>query len=125
MVSRISKGQGGENAAAQYYSENGYVVAERNWRCRHKEVDLICTKGNQLVIVEVKTRSAESADQPFEAIRPAKARHLITAAQYYIDEKGINPDVRFDVVWVTESRDTYYIEVSENAINPFDEINQE
>ena len=34
----------------------GYVVLERNWRVKHRELDVICLKGDLLVVVEAKTR---------------------------------------------------------------------
>ena len=39
--SNVGIGRTGENAALEYLLQNGYKLLERNWHCRHKEVDLI------------------------------------------------------------------------------------
>ena len=56
MAKHNELGKKGEEIAAQYLSEKGYEILERNWRNRHKEIDIIAKDGNELVIVEVKTR---------------------------------------------------------------------
>ena len=37
----IAIGRSGEDAALEYLLQNGYKLLERNWHCRHKEIDLI------------------------------------------------------------------------------------
>ena len=49
-------GMMGEELAAFYMEENGYTVCERNYRTPHGEADMVCRKGDETVLVEVKTR---------------------------------------------------------------------
>ena len=56
---RRSLGIEGEELAARWYERHGYVVAERNWRCRAGELDLILRRGREVVVCEVKTRSSD------------------------------------------------------------------
>ena len=44
-------GQKGEDIAARYLEQHGYTVLDRNWRCGHKELDLVVYKDNTVVFV--------------------------------------------------------------------------
>ena len=60
MTTTNDIGDRGEAVAASFLEEAGYRVLERNYRFKHKEVDLVCydpRKGGEIVFVEVKTRS--------------------------------------------------------------------
>lgn len=56
MAAHNDLGRKGEEKAVEYLVREGYVVLERNWRLKHRELDVICLKGDLLVVVEVKTR---------------------------------------------------------------------
>ena len=57
MAIHNALGKAGEDAAAAYLERNGYEIRDRNWRKNHLELDIVATKDNELIIVEVKTRS--------------------------------------------------------------------
>ena len=59
--SRADTGKLGETIALEYLLQMGYKLLERNWRCRHKEIDLIMEGGDGIHIVEVRTRKAPAA----------------------------------------------------------------
>lgn len=90
----------GETAAENYLSDFGYRIIERNWHYRHKEIDIIAVDGNELVIVEVKTRQGHVLDNPAMAIDRKKRRNLIFAANAYARMNRISNEIRFDVMWV-------------------------
>lgn len=54
MAAHNDLGRKGEEKAVEYLVREGYVVLERNWRLKHRELDVICLKGDLLVVVEVK-----------------------------------------------------------------------
>jgi putative endonuclease len=102
----------GENLAAAWYEENGYVIEARNWRGSAGEIDIVARKDRLLVISEVKTRSSDRFGVPAEAITPAKQRRLRRLATEYL--AATTPgrcDIRFDVVSVLAGK----IEVIEAA----------
>lgn len=76
-------GKKGEDIAVEYLKKKGYKVLERNFRKGYGEIDIICTKSNVLVFVEVKTRTSETYGTPFESITSWKLKPLIKTAQYY------------------------------------------
>ena len=78
-----------EDAAASWYTEHGYTVLARNWRCVQGEIDILCTCRNPpgcrtLVVCEVKARSSNSHGHPLEAVTPAKQRRLRRLAAMYL-----------------------------------------
>lgn len=98
--SRKKLGQWGEALAAQHLEAEGYVVLERNWRCRKGEIDLVVRTGRELVFVEVKTRRGRKMGTPEEGITRRKADNLLLLAQLYLAEKELEADWRIDLVAV-------------------------
>lgn len=91
-------GKQGEQIAMSHLQELGYEILELNWICDHLEIDIIAKDGNELVIVEVKTRGTASYEHPVEAVSNQKIRFLVNAAEAYIFEKNYFMDTRFDVI---------------------------
>ena len=89
-----------EELAAAYLKEQGYLVIEKNFRCRAAEIDLIARDGDILSFIEVKFRSSSKCGDPLEAVGPLKQKKIYEAALFYIARKGIPADtqIRFDVV---------------------------
>ena len=56
MAEHNELGKLGEQLARDFLIAKGYQILEQNWSCGHKEIDIIAMDGNELVIVEVKTR---------------------------------------------------------------------
>ncbi len=98
MARHNELGKEGEHRALQMLQAKGYTILETNWRNYKVEVDIIATDKDELVIVEVKTRSTDYFGDPEEAVGPAKARNLIRAAETYIELNDVDMDVRFDIV---------------------------
>lgn len=101
-LNRKQLGSIGETAAEHYLSEHGFVLLERNWRCRTGEIDLIAVEQDHLVIIEVRTRSPRgSAGTPLESVTPKKQKQVMETAQVYLyRQRRSDWQVRFDVVSV-------------------------
>lgn len=103
---RIALGQRGEQLAMEYLRARGLVVLDRNWRPRGKgvrgELDLVVRDGDDLVIVEVKTRRSIAYGSPIEAVTTRKMRTLRSLALAWLEHRSVHaPRLRFDVVAVT------------------------
>lgn len=109
----------GEDMAADYLSSSGYVILERRFRIHSIEIDIIASKGKELVFVEVKTRSSDFFASPESAVNVRKQKRMILAADYYVRERGIDAEIRFDIVSVVRNRDTEHISHIKNAFPPF------
>jgi len=97
-------GQEGEERAAQFLIQKGYRILERNYRTRSGEIDLIALHKDEVVFVEVKTRTSDSFGAPELAVNSRKQRSMIKAALGYIKYKKIHQvPCRFDVITVSAS----------------------
>jgi putative endonuclease len=68
---------------------------------RRGELDLVCRRGRELVVVEVKTRSTDAFGTPLEAVGARKRRALMAAASEYRALAEWRGPIRFAVVGVT------------------------
>ena len=115
MAEKNETGKQGELAARKYLEENGYNVLETNWRFHRFELDIIATKGNELVIVEVKTRSGNYLMAPETAVDNRKIRRIVTASDAYARKNGIKFPVRFDILSLVKKGKSFEIEHMEDA----------
>ncbi len=106
-------GADGEARAARWYAQRGYEVLDRNWRCRHGELDLVLRGHGALVVCEVKTRSTDRFGTPFEAVDLRKQRRVRQLAGLWLEAhpEQRRGQLRFDVAAVRGAR----IEVLEGA----------
>jgi putative endonuclease len=84
-MDRKRLGQHGEQAAARYLINEGYVILDQNWRSEHGEIDLIAQSANELVFVEVRTRASSRYGTPEDSLTQDKAKRLILTAQAYLE----------------------------------------
>ena len=98
----------GERLAREHLERAGYRVLERNFRCRHGELDIVAAGHGTLVFCEVKTRVAGrrgGPEQPLEGIGSDKRRRLRLLAREWLnsaDRRGPRPPtLRFDAIGVT------------------------
>lgn len=50
-------GNSGEDIAVQYLKKHGHIILKRNFYCKQGEIDIITKDKNEIVFVEVKSRS--------------------------------------------------------------------
>jgi len=99
-------GKQGETQAAHFLTEKGYRVVEMNFRKNYTEIDIIATKDDTLVFVEVKTRVSEAYGKPFEAITRSKIDNLTRTAHLYAKMHPHLPKaMRIDAIGVTMDQD--------------------
>jgi putative endonuclease len=96
-------GKLGEDAAAQYLSDKGYHIMERNFRSKTGEIDIIAEISGSIVFIEVKTRRSTRFGTAAEAVTPRKRHKIINTAFCYLKKAGdqTNQTVcRIDVIEV-------------------------
>jgi putative endonuclease len=92
-------GERGEELACSYLKGQGVKIIERNWKCQAGEADVIALEGDEIVFVEVKTRSSVSAGFPEEAVNHTKRRRYEKIAMEYLFSHDLpSARVRFDVL---------------------------
>ncbi|MDE6352948.1 MAG: YraN family protein [Muribaculaceae bacterium] len=117
MARHNDYGKWGENMAVEYLVSKGYAIRERNWRVGHYELDIIATKGNRIVFVEVKTRLHDDYVPEID-ISPAKRSRLIYAANGYLFATRLPFEPQFDVIYIVGPPDSYKVEHIPDAFFP-------
>lgn len=100
MAEHNDLGKWGEDVAAAYLQQKGYIIIERDWRSGHRDLDIVALDGDVVVFVEVKTRRNRMFMDAEDAVDYRKIRHLQQSANHYIKYKAIDHDIRFDIVTV-------------------------
>ncbi len=110
-------GKTGEQMAARYLTDKGYVILEHNYRRGHLEIDLIALDGDELVIVEVKSRAYDNVLRPEKAVDHKKRLSLIRLANEYVKSHGRKENVRFDIVSIVTNANGTDIKHLKSAYN--------
>ena len=110
-------GHWGEQIACEKLIREGYAIVERNWRMHHFEVDIIATKGNRIIFIEVKTRTNLN-DDPILAVDKRKINHMIRSAIMYVKYTNTKLEPQFDIIGITGTHDDFKIEHIEDAFIP-------
>ncbi len=118
MAEHNETGKKGEEAALAFLKEKGYEILELNWRLGNLEADIIAKQGDQLVVVEVKTRASAFYGPPQTWVNKAKQRNLILAANHYVERHKLDLEVRFDIISVILIKDVKSIDHIEDAFFP-------
>jgi putative endonuclease len=88
-----------EDLCAELLRGAGLLLLERNWRCRHGEIDLIAEDRGVLVFAEVRMRRAFGFGGAGESVTAAKRSRLMAAARLYLTRRP-EAQCRFDVFLV-------------------------
>ena len=115
MAERNDRGKEGESIARKYLERKEYKVLHTNWHWHHYELDIVAVDGDMLVVVEVKTRSADYLLSPEEAVDHRKIKRIVAAADAYVRNFNIDLPVRFDIVAIVQNGSEYTIDHMEDA----------
>ncbi|MFH1508661.1 MAG: YraN family protein [bacterium] len=90
-------GKRGEEIACNFLQDLGYKIITVGWNCRYGEIDIIAHDKNELVLVEVKTRTSHRFGSPEAAVTKQKMQRILNSAYIYL--QTIKPRrFRLDVV---------------------------
>lgn len=100
-MNNIEKGSLGEKIATEYLISKGASIRENNYKIKSGEVDIIADVDNEIIFVEVKSRSNINFGYPAEAVNYKKRMKITNVAKYYILKNRLeNKRIRFDVIEV-------------------------
>ncbi len=92
-------GRRGEDLAHRFLEDLGYIIVARNWRGGGGEIDLVAWDQEQVVCVEVKSRTSDAFAAPERNVDRSKRRALLRAGVEYVRRASIDTArLRFDVV---------------------------
>ena len=113
------RGMNGEARAVAYLKREGYEILYRNYRFQRAEIDILALHGDSLVVVEVKTRSAHFYEALSDTVSRAKIARLVRAADHFVRERGLDVEVRFDIIQLTGTPGKYTLTHWEDAFYYF------
>lgn len=94
-------GKEGEEIASIYLEAKGTKIIKRNFYCRAGEIDIIAKDKDELIFIEVKTRTNSKFGRPSEAINFVKKKHLYHCIEYYLYSNQIkDAKIRIDAIEV-------------------------
>ena len=94
------RGKAAETQACRFLINHGLVLVDRNYRCRHGEIDLIMRDGRCMVFVEVRYRNKHRFAGGAETVDHRKQSKLTATAMHYLQSHpgAAARPARFDVV---------------------------
>lgn len=124
MAAHNELGKWGELVAANYLESKGWYIRHRDWKYKHKDLDIVCIDADMsiLLFVEVKTRSTDVWGDPDLAIDLEKKSNIINAAAAYIRVYHLEHlDIQYDTISIVGTPDCEHsIEHKENVIDIVD-----
>ena len=119
MADHNDLGKQGEAAAVAYLRENGYEILEQNFVFQKAEIDVIARKKDWLIVVEVKTRSSIDFGSPEDFVNKKKIKLLVKAIDEYVQQSGLDLEIRFDIIAVVKENGNFNIDHLEDAFYHF------
>ena len=107
MDARKKFGQEGEQLVAQTLEQKGFVIHHRNYRKMYGEIDLIASKNDLLIFVEVKRRKKAYFDLGLLITWSKQKKIIMVAKEYIARYDHINKVCRFDVALIDGNNLTY------------------
>ncbi len=96
----------GENKAEKFIKKRGCKILERNYSTRFGEIDIIATKDNVIIFIEVKTRTSDDFGKGYESVTNKKQQKMIKTAEQYM-LKHTDKLARFDVISIDAGEISY------------------
>jgi putative endonuclease len=113
-------GKRGEQIACQALEKKGYRILEKNYRCRHGEIDLVARQRDYIVFIEVRSKTGDTFGTPEESLTAAKKNKLIATALDYLNSHPNLPEnwrIDFVAVELDPANGTpKRVEIMENAL---------
>lgn len=89
-----------EDLAAEFLTAKNYKILVRNFRYQKAEIDIIAEFENLIVVTEVKARGTDFFMEPQEAVTKKKIKSIVLCADFFMRERNIDKEVRFDIITV-------------------------
>jgi putative endonuclease len=105
-LNHLEFGAAGERVAARYIERLGWRIVGRNIRCGGGELDIVAFDGDELVVVEVRTRRIGKISPSETTVGPRKIATLLKSARRYVENYlCYEGNWRVDVIAVTVGAD--------------------
>lgn len=112
-------GKQAEQQARLFLQARGFSLIVQNYRSRYGEIDLIMRDQDDIVFVEVRSRSRVDYGHPAETVNKRKQQKLIKTAIDFLQKKRwlYKVNSRFDVIAIQLETSEWQIEWFKNAFS--------
>lgn len=110
-------GRQGEDLAVDFLREKGLQILDRNWKLGDLEIDIVAKQADEVVFIEVKTRSSLNWGNPEDAVDELRKRRMTAAANAYLKFKRLDNPFRFDIIAIVLNAYERQINHIENAFS--------
>jgi len=111
MTDHLLLGKWGEDLAESKLRHKGWKILGRNISFKSGELDIVAMDGNELVVVEVRTRSVGKLMPPECSVGPDKLRKLVRTGKYYVLKNKWDGPWRIDLIAITvQDKDIYRLD---------------
>lgn len=114
-IFKKTTGELGERLAEKYLKRNGFKILKRNLKNYFGEIDILAKQKDDIVIIEVKTKTGRSFGEGFEMVNYFKKRKLLTLAKE-LQKEYSSKTIRIDIVSVDLSEEKPQIKHFVNAV---------
>lgn len=111
MAEHNELGKWGEDYATIWLRDKGYVIVERDWHNKHRDIDIIALDGNTMVFVEVRTRSSQFMSSGPFVFSQEKRTNVKRSIAHYLRSHHITQPSRFDLIIIIKSPNEAYPQV--------------
>lgn len=105
----------GEKLASDYLTKRGYRIISQNLTNKLGEIDILARKKDDIVLVEVKTKSTSQFGHGYEMVNFYKRKKLLNLAKN-LQIKYPKSVIRIDIISVDLTKDEPNLEHFENAV---------
>ena len=100
MATSRQVGFNAEDQALAFLLNQQLILLQRNFSCRHGEIDLIMRDRDHIVFIEVRFRKNQSHGDGATSVESRKMAKLVKTATYYLVSNNLYDKIpcRFDVV---------------------------
>lgn len=102
-------GMAAERWARMYLQFKGYRILSKRHLNAQGEIDILASKGDTLIAIEVKARRSfadcEESVPPWKQQKIMRAMEWLQASGKFAGlAKGGNPNIRFDTIWIVAGK---------------------
>ena len=118
MSKESDLGKLGEELAVAFLKKHDHIILEQNYKWEKSEIDIIATKNNRIIFVEVKTRQSPYLSDPALMVPIKKWKQVMKAADIYMKENDAQLTAQFDIVSVITNKEYTKIDHYDEAFTP-------
>ncbi len=103
-MKNLETGKKGEEEAKEYLKRKGYKVLKKNYKNKYGEIDIIVQKSDELVFVEVRSKTERDFGTPEETVKEKKKKKLKQNALAYTTFNNYEGFYRIDLICIVFSK---------------------